>query len=716
MAFDAPATPTTAGSRRPLLITTWLLVALGVTLLAILSQQVERTPDELNYQLSGRRLVAGAPPDRLEDRFQGPLIFLGTQLSDAGGKLTDDATLRRARLGMLAFPALLLVVLAFWTRAALGPKAGALAAALGAINPSMLAYGPLLSSDVAFTALMMLASCATWRWLQRPSVLRLLAMGVAFGGVVATKYTAALTVVGLVIVVLVHVCFGFDAWPLRSSSERRQLLRRFLGALTALVVVGAVALVTLYSAYLFTVAPLSTAALGGLQSDLLRAVSALPGGGALLQCLPETMVLGVDFQLGAVGDQANGVFGDLRENHWAYYPVTLLLKVPESVLVLALLAVLSGRVAERARGLWSTVLAPALLVLGYCSATRALQMGVRYVLPMVPALVMLASAFASRRSGWISNVIVVILIAPSAWQVSAGWPHFVGYFNELGGGQKNGFRLVANGNCSWGQARESGRAALRARHADLEVLSAASSPRFGKLAVWWADLKAPDPRAPGRCYHWLTRFDPVDHAGAAWLVFDVEPEDFERSARAGDSRAAVDLAMAWVRERNFEEARSALSLAGPSDPAAGQAQAWADQLEAAGDNGAARDMIAKLLLQGGHPELALELMDRSRRTNAFDVALCLWTLGRQLEAIDHLDRAGADGSRTTIEVLLLAESLVDGGDSYAPDPARALEYMQKHTDLGRAPAAGAPGADQWRKMRARVEAAVSRERDLEVWR
>ena len=130
MAAEAARSSEQASASAPLLAATWLLVAVGVALLVVLSQQVERTPDELNYQLSGRRLVAGEPPDRLEDRFQGPLIFLGTQLTDPGGPMTAPGTLERARLGMLVFPALLLCVLAFWTRAAIGPRAGLLAAAV----------------------------------------------------------------------------------------------------------------------------------------------------------------------------------------------------------------------------------------------------------------------------------------------------------------------------------------------------------------------------------------------------------------------------------------------------------------------------------------------------------------------------------------------------------------------------------------------------------
>ena len=56
VAADAPGTSKRARSGGTLLVATWSLVALGVVLLAALSQRVERTPDELNYQLSGRRL------------------------------------------------------------------------------------------------------------------------------------------------------------------------------------------------------------------------------------------------------------------------------------------------------------------------------------------------------------------------------------------------------------------------------------------------------------------------------------------------------------------------------------------------------------------------------------------------------------------------------------------------------------------------------------
>ena len=55
-------------------------------------------------------------------------------------------------------------------------------------------------------------------------------------------------------------------------------------------------------------------------------------------------------------------------------------------------------------------------------------------------------------------------------------------------------------------------------------------------------------------------------------------------------------------------------------------------------------------------------------------------------------------------------ALYNGGDDYAPDPMRALRYMQKHIQDGNAPAPGTPEAASWQGLLASVEAAVARER------
>lgn len=695
----------------------WLLVATigwivaGVVLLVALSQRVERTPDELNYQLAGRVLRARQPLATVEQRFQGPLILLGTQLTDGGGTASSDPVLRRARLGMLVFPLVLLVVLTAWTRQALGERAGLWVAFLAATNPTFLAYGPLLSSDMAFTAMAVLAGWRLWRWLQAPGVGNLLALGAALGAVAATKYTGLLTCFALVGVMGVAVLLGFEPWPVRSARTRSWPLRMLLLVL-AVAAAAAIALTTLYAAYLFSARPFPAASAAELTSPAMRAVAALPFGATLLGLVPEPMVLGIDYQMIWAGKTANGTFLDLKGNHWAFYPVTVLCKTPLVLLVVSLLGLFVARRASSSRGSWPCALVPPFALLLYCSATRSLQMGIRYVLPVVPALLMLAGAFLGRpwtRTG-LGRVVLAVVVGGSMWNVVSGWPHFIGFFNSIAGGSTGGYRICADGNCDWYQRHETGQVALRERHPDLVFLRPGQGPRLGRVAAYVETLKADDPRDATRTYHWLTRFAPFDHDGAAWFAYDVTPDSFAQAVAAGDRRAAEDLALAWLAQRDFGRAREALDLVtdGANDAAIRQTRSLLELVAAAGDDAGKRDAAARQLTAAGHFELALSLADPSQRANAVAVFWLMVRTGRHLDAIDFLETKGADGSRTTEEVVLLAASLVDGGGRhYVPDPMRALELMQR----GPAPAAGSPWHGPWQALQARVRDAVVRERN-----
>jgi hypothetical protein len=550
------------------MVLTWGCALAGLAMLAVLSQRVERTSDEINYLLAGRTLVARQPLEMVEQRFQGPLILLGTQItSNASEDVTEPETLRRARLGMLVFPALLFMVLAVWSRAALGPRATLLVAFLAATNPTLLAYGPLLSSDVPFTALGLTAAWLLWRWLQSSRVRDLLLAGMALGAVVATKYAGLLTSAMAVPVVALAVCMGFDPMPPRFGTRPRSLAKRAAWAAVALVVAGAVAIATLHCCYLFASPAFAPSAANSLSSGVLRAIAALPLGPQLLGLLPEPLVLGIDYQTNVGSQQGNGTFLDRVGNHWAYYPVSLLVKTPLATLSLAALGAAAlvqawRRRAMEPRFLWSCALIPPLALLVYLSATRALQMGVRYVMPVVPALLLLAGAWL--RHPWaltkLGRGITALAVAGSLFVVVLGWPYYIGFFNSIAGGSQGGYRICADGNCDWMQRHGPGQEALRRRHPQLAFLRIHEGPRFGLVAAYTANLKIVDPEDPTRTYHWLTRFTPIDRDGAAWLAFEVTPAAFEHLIAAGDRRAACDLALAWLRERDFVRARAALAM------------------------------------------------------------------------------------------------------------------------------------------------------------
>ncbi|HZN41793.1 MAG TPA: phospholipid carrier-dependent glycosyltransferase [Planctomycetota bacterium] len=718
MSQFAPASPgnTPTAERVPtsrlLTALTWGCVLAGLAMLAVLSQRVERTPDEVNYLLAGRTLVARQPLEMVEQRFQGPLILLGTQLtSSASEDATAPETLHRARLGMLVFPALLLTVLVLWSRAALGPRAALLISFLAATNPTMLAYGPLLSSDVAFTATSLTAAWLLWRWLRSSRVRDLLVAGAALGAVVATKYAGLLTSAIAVPVVVLAVWLGFDPMPPRFGTGPRSLAKRASLAAVALVIAGAVAIATLHCCYLFASPSFAPSAATSLSSGALRAIAALPLGPQLLGLLPEPLVLGIDYQTSVGSQQANGTFLDRVGNHWAYYPVSLLTKTPLATLGLsalgsaALLQAWRRRSAMEPRFFWSCALIPPLTLLVYLSATRALQMGVRYVMPMVPALLLLAGAWL--RHPWAitkpGRGVTALAVASSVFVAAAGWPHYIGYFNAIAGGSEGGYKICADGNCDWMQRHGSGQEALRSRHPPVTCLRIHEGPRFGLVAAYTEDLKSRDPEDPTRTYHWLTRFTPIDHDGAAWLVFDVTPAAFEALIAAGDRRAANDLAVAWLRERDFVRARAALAMlparTEKEEQSTRQVRELIDLMEAVeqGDE-AQRNTAVDRLSSAGHPDLALSLLTKTQRGEAIRVFLLTWATGRGAEAIETLEQKGADGSRTAEEVYWLATAMHEGARDFMADPVRAQRLME----LGPAPAPGSPLEKPWEELRQKV--------------
>lgn len=694
---------------------TWSWVLLGLVLLVLQSQRAERTPDERNYQLAGRVLLERRGLHTLEQRFQGPLILLGTQLTDDRSRsVSDDGALRQARLGMLVFPALLLLVLVAWTRQALGERAATAVACLAATHPSLLAYGPLLSSDVAFTATGLAAAYAAHRWLLRPGLWRAALFALLLGAHGATKYTSAITGAGILLVVLVAALRSFDPWPRRDGLPN-SVVRRLLMTIGTLAGICLLALAVLYAAYLFASPPSPAAAIAGLQSGALRAVTALPLGSALLSLLPEPLLLGLDYQAVVTGAATNGTFAGMRGNHVAYYPVTLLAKTPLPELLLVAVGAVAALRLRAGTAFWALLFAPGLLLLAYCSGTRALQMGVRYVLPLVPAL--LALAAAAFASPWLAGrrglVVGALVLLASLANLVQHWQHPLGHFNWLFGGSTGGYRWCADGNCDWDQRYTTGAAAVRARHPDVELLHQGLGPRLHKVAIYTEDLLAVDPRDASRCYHWLSRFEPIDHDGAAWLVYDVSAADFERAIAAGDPRAAEDLAIAWLLRGDATAAAAALQRLGTNDePAVARTRALVAAIAAAGDDRAANDAAAELATQAGQFELALAGLDRQNRQNAVREFWLLTQLGRVPEAIDVLERKTADGSRTAEEVVLLVLSLVDGGKRYPPDPERAQALL----DAAPVPPTDSPWHAAWAPMRERVAAAVARERRLDPFK
>jgi hypothetical protein len=147
-----------------------------------------------------------------------------------------------------------------------------------------------------------------------------------------------------------------------------------------------------------------------------------------------------------------------------YFLWTFLLKTP-LVAMFAMAASLFFVI--RRKELWRSptmfILAPVFLYLGV-SLSSGLNIGHRHLLPIYPFLFVLCGRLALEWNKLRSTIkpriaccavaaIAVsnfIVLAPP-WEPAMVYPHYLAYFNELGGGPRNGYKNLVDSNLDWGQ-------------------------------------------------------------------------------------------------------------------------------------------------------------------------------------------------------------------------------------------------------------------------
>ncbi len=377
-----------------------------------------------------------------------------------------DALLRRARLPIVAATLAAGAVLFFWGWRLMGPWPAAAALALFAFEPNLLAHGRLVTTDMG-AALFTLATLACLERAQQGGAGaprsgkaaawgRDVAAGAMLGLALLTRFSCVLLIpVGM-------ACLVFD--------RRRPARSRWLGGAIAL----AVALLVLQAGYgaiagseAMDLFPLSASATG----EPLRAqpLAAMESSGALRWLplpLPRLWLEGMDLARWKNAHLEGPSYLDGRisaDGFWSYFVAALLMKGTLPWLLLAAAGV--GAIAWRARAaagvswtpllIWCTL--PAGLLLSLTTALTRAQIGLRYVLPVIPLLCLAGGAVVARRApaprrpAIAAMVLTGSLLAWHAWSALAIHPFHLAYFNEAAGGPEAGARRLVDSNLDWGQ-------------------------------------------------------------------------------------------------------------------------------------------------------------------------------------------------------------------------------------------------------------------------
>jgi hypothetical protein len=389
-----------------------------------------------------------------------------------------DLVLFWTRLPMVLLTLLLAWTVWTWGRRMLGEKAALGALLLFALDPTLVAHGALVTTDVGFALFATLFLYALWHYLQHRTLQRLLWCGLALGGALGSKFSAVflLPIAALLMTAAIRTLPA--AVPARGSHLADPFAspsagQRAVWSVYALAAAALVAAVVIHVLYFFPSNPF-------LYIEGLRRVNA-------------------DHDASYWPYMA----GEFRPRFLSYYLVAYLLKEPIPSLVLTgigvgtLLLRRAGSSLDRA----FLLVPPALLFAAYTLLSD--NLGFRYLIPALPFLHLAGGVgFATLLTGgrrwgtWVAAGLCVWLVVAAA----GIYPDHLSYFNEaacvlsepgrLGadGGTRCGPFWLDDSNVDWGQGLKQLEAWLRDHPADGPVRLA----YFGSVrpALYGVDLPA----------------------------------------------------------------------------------------------------------------------------------------------------------------------------------------------------------------------------------
>jgi hypothetical protein len=376
-----------------------------------------------------------------------------------------DRLLFWGRLSMIVWVGCALGLAVFgWTRRLWGLPAAAFALFFYVLDPDMLAHGPIVANDLGITLFLFLGVIAFERVAERVTPSRVALLGLALGGGLATKFSgvALLPIAG---VLALLVAWRAEPLPVVLPRRPERLVRTPAGKLAVLagcfVPAGLIAVVVVWAAYGFH-SPLARDAAVNAAFDwsriqppnaIVRGLFALV---RRLQVLPDAWTYGFLHFLDHATTRPAFLLGEYSETGWRrYFLVTFGLKTPVPLLLLTAAAAFFAVRARGGRRSWF-VWVP-FIVYFLMAVSRSINIGHRHLLPVYP-FVFVAGGHAA----------AALWKAAGRWRVPAraavvgllGWyaagtlrvhPHYLAYFNELGGGPARGYEHLVDSNLDWGQ-------------------------------------------------------------------------------------------------------------------------------------------------------------------------------------------------------------------------------------------------------------------------
>ena len=376
-----------------------------------------------------------------------------------------------ARVPMVLTGVFLGFLVFLWSNNLYGFKSGIFALFLYSFSPTILAHTRLVTMDIGASCFVFLAVYCFYVYCKNPSSRNLILSGVTFGLAQLAKYTA-------IYLYFLYPIFFLLFWFFRKKDFMLdyKISKNIKKLLLSTILIFLIGNSIVFCGYFFELKPLLLndidvkekityfetfiTKLFGNNSEILREKFV---SFALDQPIPfSTYIMGF---LGA----SNQTFAEHRfpamlfgeysaKGWWYYYFVVFLLKTSISVLLLLVISVLFSRGLKRDRMSELFIIMPVILLMMF-TVVSVLQGGVRYILPIYPFLFVYISKIINvnhqDNKGLARRKLVFLLVLflgfCHLFSSAKVFPHYLPYFNLIGGGTGNGYKCLSRVNTDLGQ-------------------------------------------------------------------------------------------------------------------------------------------------------------------------------------------------------------------------------------------------------------------------
>lgn len=442
-----------------------------------------------------------------------------------------DKIIRLARIPVMIMAILFGWLLFKWSRRMYGNKVGLLTLFFYAMSPTIIAHGRYVTTDVAASLGFFIGIVTFLNFLRSPNRKNILVAGAAFGIAQLLKFSTMLLAPIYIIIAVLWVILNNWSNLKKTAVETAKTIGK-------IALIGAVGLMVVWPVYQFHILDYPAEKQISDIEDTLTAqwIQPLKKFTLFLSDNPVTRPWG-QYMFGILMVMQRAGWGNsvyflgtvsaegtpgyfpllyLVKEHFAFHILTLI------ALVFAVKSVLSAKeknlrvVVEWMRDNFALTASMIFIFIYFMqSITSNLNIGVRHIMPTLPFIYFLVARQTIKWSKvvnvmepsgifeWINHIYHAyikslekysLVAALMLWMFATNiisFPHYLSFYNILGGGIENGYKIATDSNYDWGQDLNRLKKFVEKNNIDKIAVDyfGGGSPRYSlgeKFEPWWS--------------------------------------------------------------------------------------------------------------------------------------------------------------------------------------------------------------------------------------